>query len=287
MFKKTIGGILLIGLIAVLVIGAIQRTQDRTALAAELEGRGKGNNASASSNGSGGTNGSGGRGSGNDNGNGNGNGRLASGEIIPSETWETFEGTVVEALEGGGEFVIETTAGETVAVGTGPVERVDPNFALQAGESVRVQGYWEDGEFKAAQITRLADGQTLALRDTTGRPAWAGGGQGEQTGESVSTGQAEVEEWLEIEGTVVSVDTDGLVIATANGQQLSVENRPWSFAQEQGFWTQMGNQITLTGFDEAGDFEVGQIVDHTTGSSVTIREENGRPMWAGRGRGGR
>jgi hypothetical protein len=174
-----------------------------------------------------------------------------------------------------------------VTVGTGPVERVNPDFALQAGESVGVQGYWEDGEFKTAQITRLADGQTLALRDTNGRPAWAGGGQGEQTGEGESTDQAEVEEWLEIQGTVASVDTDGLVIATANGQQLSVENRPWSFAQEQGFWTQAGNQIILTGFDEAGEFEVGQIVDHTTGSSVTMREASGRPMWAGRGRGGR
>jgi hypothetical protein len=46
---------------------------------------------------------------------------------------------------------------------------------LEAGEAVQVEGYWEDGEFKAAQVTSLEDGQTVILRDEVGRPAWSGG----------------------------------------------------------------------------------------------------------------
>jgi len=50
-------------------------------------------------------------------------------------------------------------------------------FTLQAGDPVQVRGYWEDDELKAAQVTRLADGQTITLRDEAGHPAWAGNGK--------------------------------------------------------------------------------------------------------------
>ena len=88
-------------------------------------------------------------------------------------------------------------------------------FVLEAGERVQVQGYWEDDELKAAQVTRLSDGQTVTLRDQLGRPAWAGGGQRaasqtetaaaplwggrggqgqiEAPGDGTTTGQAEVD----------------------------------------------------------------------------------------------
>jgi hypothetical protein len=50
-------------------------------------------------------------------------------------------------------------------------------LALSQGEEVTIVGYWEDGEFKAAEITRLSDGATIVLRDANGRPAWSGAGQ--------------------------------------------------------------------------------------------------------------
>ncbi|UCC65558.1 MAG: hypothetical protein JSV36_11145, partial [Anaerolineae bacterium] len=69
---------------------------------------------------------------------------------------------------------------------------------------------------------------------------------------------------------------------------VRVENRAWWFAQEQGFWTQTGHQMTLVGFYEDDGpeqhFEVGRIDDNTSGQTVLVREENGRPLWAGRGR---
>jgi hypothetical protein len=164
-------------------------------------------------------------------------------------------------------------------------------------------------------VTRLRDGQSIALRDTLGRPAWAGNGrqatdqqeaadttgrgQGSQgqggyagegrtdaLGDGTGTGQAQVDEWLTLSAIVVSVDDSALVLQAEGGEQVSVENRPWWFAQEQGLVAQVGDQLTVVGFYEDGEFEVGQIQNLSSGQMVQIREEGGRPLWAGRGRRG-
>jgi uncharacterized protein YdeI (BOF family) len=74
-------------------------------------------------------------------------------------------------------------------------------------------------------------------------------GQGREDTPAINaTGQANVEEWLTLQGTVVSVDADTLVVQTSAGEQVTIENRPWWFAQEQGFTAQVGDQVTLVGF---------------------------------------
>ncbi len=46
----------------------------------------------------------------------------------------------------------------------------------EIGESVTVTGFWETADqFTAQQITLDASGETFLLRESTGRPAWAGG----------------------------------------------------------------------------------------------------------------
>jgi uncharacterized protein YdeI (BOF family) len=218
-----------------------------------------------------------------------------------------YEGTVIEAPESDGDLVILADDGTEVTVGTGPGYMEAQGFVLEAGESVQVQGYWEDDELKAAQVTRLSDGETVTLRDQLGRPAWSGGGQRatgqtettvtasgrggyagqgqtEVPGDGTGTGQAEVDEWLTLQGTVLSVDADALIVQTPSGEQVVVENRPWWFAQEAGAEIQPDDEIALTGFYEDGEFEVGQLENLRSGQVVNIREESGRPLWAGGGR---
>jgi hypothetical protein len=203
----------------------------------------------------------------------------------------------VQVPAGGQDLVIETAAGEEMMVGTGPGYMETLGFSLQAGEQVQVYGYWEDGELKAAQLTRLQDGQTITLRDQLGRPAWAGSGQaaqGKSAGEGradapadgTDTGEAEVSEWLTIQGTVVNVDSYALVVETAGGEEIVVDGRAWRFVQEQGFSVHAGDVVSLVGFYEGEDLEVGKIDSITSGQTVQIREESGRPLWAGRGRQG-
>jgi hypothetical protein len=74
-------------------------------------------------------------------------------------------------------------------------------------------------------------------------------------------------------------------VEATDGTQVGVEGRPWSFAQEQAFQAQAEDQVSLQGFYEDGEFKAGRIDNLTNGQSVDLREDSGRPMWAGRGRG--
>jgi hypothetical protein len=95
-------------------------------------------------------------------------------EALDTQTWQTIEGTVLQTEE----LVIETADGQTVQVGLGPSHyRESQGFVLQTGEQVRVSGHLEDGEFKAGQIENLDTGQSIVLRDASGRPMWAGQGR--------------------------------------------------------------------------------------------------------------
>ncbi len=93
-------------------------------------------------------------------------------ETVRSVDWETLTGevTVVD-----GDITIETAEGE-VLVGLGQAAYRE-GFALKVGDKVSVTGFHEDGEFKAGTCENLTTGQTLVLRDETGRPMWSGQGR--------------------------------------------------------------------------------------------------------------
>ena len=112
-----------------------------------------------------------------------------------------------------------------------------------------------------------------------------GGSGNGQAASGGGPGQAQVDAWLTLQGVVVSVSADAMAVQADAGEVI-VDGRSWSFAQEQGFAAQVGDAATLTGFWEDGDFEVGQIDNLTSGQSVSLRDASGRPLWAGRGRGG-
>jgi hypothetical protein len=111
-------------------------------------------------------------------------------------------------------------------------------------------------------------------------------GSEEAAGDGIGIGQAQVDQWLTVQGAVTWVDSNGLTLQSSGGGEVAVENRPWWFAQEQGFSAQVGDQVAFVGFYENDDFEVGQITNMTSGQTVPIREDSGRPLWAGRGRRG-
>ena len=327
MLKKIILGVVFVGLIAFLVIGAINRTSDKTNDTVEAAGRGRGsaervsnqnvNYQEPQANG---------RGQGNQ-------GERQTGEFerqypnyseAPSE-WMTYEGTVSQLPAPGVDLQIETGEGE-LTVGTGPQDLAEQGFELQLGEAIQVYGYWDDGELKAAQLTKVATNQTVTLRDDMGRPSWSGAGQlsqGSGQGNAVTSGQgnggqgnsgqgnngqgnngrnetdqgqsgpgqagagqAEGAAWITLQGTVAEVNEGQLLIDLGSGEFVSIQNRPWWFAQEQGFTAESGDEITLTGFYEGDNFEAGQFTNDTTGLTVQIRQETGRPFWAGGGQRG-
>ena len=54
---------------------------------------------------------------------------------------------------------------------------VSQSFTAAAGDPVTVRGFDENGEFQAMQLDNLSNSQQIVLRDTSGRPLWAGRGR--------------------------------------------------------------------------------------------------------------
>jgi hypothetical protein len=128
-----------------------------------------------------------------------------------------------------------------------------------------------------------------------------GGGQGsrEQLGSEVQgkggLGQGRgygqlpeetTQSWQLVPGVIVSVADDLLTVKTNGGEIIEVEGQPLQYLLSQGYVPQVGSQVTLAGFDEAGEFKVGELTDHTGNQTVKLRDQSGRPMWSGRGQRG-
>ena len=186
----------------------------------------------------------------------------------------------------------------TLLVGLISILVVGAIYRTQAKASNET-GLNQTGEGRATQreVQGYGTGNTnQGLGDTNA--VARGNGQGRNSGnssensayplnESRGEGQAQISEQVAITGNVTSVDNILLVISTASGDTVEVANRAWSFAQEQGFSTQVGDSLSLTGFYDTDDtLEVSKIENVNTGELVLLRDENGRPMWAGRGRRG-
>jgi hypothetical protein len=110
-------------------------------------------------------------------------------------------------------------------------------------------------------------------------------GQGNQGSGNASNESANLM-WETCQGIAIDVTESELLVQSDSGDQLLIGGKAWSYVQEQRFLIQTGDQISVTGFYENDEFKVNSIDNTVSAQSIIIRESNGRPMWAGRGRGG-
>jgi hypothetical protein len=122
------------------------------------------------------------------------------------------------------------------------------------------------------------------LTNTPGYQEAQGGDRGlsgiDSTGKGVAVGE---EGWIQFSGTVTGINPELLQVRLEDGKLLEMSRRAWWFAQDQGFSASIGDQLNLTGFIEGDEFETAELENLTTGFSVAIRDENGKPLWAGKG----
>jgi hypothetical protein len=96
--------------------------------------------------------------------------------------------------------------------------------------------------------------------------------------------QAQVDGWVTLEGEVASVEAELVVIYLSDGEIVEISGRPWSFIQENSYVIQPGDRVQLTGFyEDEVKFEIGSIENLSRGSLLQIRDQSGRPLWAGQG----
>ncbi len=147
------------------------RDCDGETLGSTAQGQGQGTGGSGAR----GVNGAGGQGGGIGNSSVNGQGEPLAEN--PQTSWETVTGEIIELDS---EMLVQTEDGDEILIGLGQSwYRDEAGFALTVGDEVSVAGFYEDGEFKAGVVENLSTGETLTLRDASGRPMWAGRGQGQ------------------------------------------------------------------------------------------------------------
>jgi hypothetical protein len=223
------------------------------------------------------------------------NGQSGSGEPVivaqefEGEPWQAT-GTIVAVDDYGFDF--STDSGDNIYIELGP-----PDFwqsqgvELVADQQATVFGSINEGMIHATQV-QLADGQTLKLRNEIGQPLWSGGvnnsrgkNSAQGNGENVPQPQAQVDEWITIQGTLMSFQGGNMMLGTPEGELIALQTGQPRFFAEQGVSFQVGDEISAVGFYEGENFVAGDITQVSTGLRVMLRDPNGRPLWAGPGNG--
>ena len=88
-----------------------------------------------------------------------------------------------------------------------------------------------------------------------------------------------------LQGTVVVGTAAGsdVIIETALGQKATVGTGP-GWLQSQGFVLHQGDEVSISGYWEDGEFKAVEIVRLHDGARITLRDAEGHPAWAGSGR---
>ncbi|MBN2503207.1 MAG: hypothetical protein JXB38_20685 [Anaerolineales bacterium] len=97
------------------------------------------------------------------------------------DEWFTINGTLMSFQ--GGNMTMATTDGEIITFKTGqPRFFAEQGVTFNIGDEIVVVGFYEGAEFMAGDITQVATGLRVMLRDPNGRPLWAGPGNSNGNG---------------------------------------------------------------------------------------------------------
>ena len=137
---------------------------------------------------------------------------------------------------------------------------------------------WEAHQDSIPQVEGQGQGNQVLPSDL---PDSNGGGEGQgQRANAVPRTQAG--DWVTYKGTLTAIGHD-LVVVTEDGQTILMGTGPSTYFETLDFALSVGDQIQATGFHEDGEFKVGNLTNSTTKKNVTLRDETGRPAWAGQG----
>jgi hypothetical protein len=115
-----------------------------------------------------------------------------------------------------------------------------------------------------------------------GRAAGAGGAAG--AGDGVGLDHP-ADTWITVSGRVVAFDGD-LAVETGAGEMVLHVGPTW-YWDANGIALDGGDEVEVRGFYDGDELEIGWIKNVTTDEAVEMRDETGRPVWAGRGRWGK
>jgi hypothetical protein len=90
--------------------------------------------------------------------------------------WVSIAASVISVNEDA--LVLEQDDGmELVIEGRAWRYAMESGFTTDIGHAVLVAGFYEDGEFKFGSVEDLTNGQSVVLREGSGKPSWSGQGR--------------------------------------------------------------------------------------------------------------
>ncbi len=122
-----------------------------------------------------------------------------------------------------------------------------------------------------------------ALVTTTHAPQGGQNGQGGQPGvtrEPVNAAVSSVGEVWSGSGTILELTTVGMTLGLTDGSEIYVELGPESYWGAQGVTLLAGAAVTVDGFFNGTNYHA-RAVTTSGGTVLTVRDENGQPLWAG------
>ncbi|HEY60510.1 MAG TPA: hypothetical protein G4N92_07510 [Anaerolineae bacterium] len=192
MIKKIVLGILLIGLSGGLVYGAVNRTIEKTQNVTLEQNVAKQYNLQKNKyddKSQGSVQGENQQGKFNESGQGHKQGQAVESNSKKSsnaggsethmgiEEFFTYEGVVSEIAADN--LIVNNADGSQIVIDNRAWKfALDNGFTASVSDAVVLQGFFDDGgSFEVIQLSNLVSGQSVNLRDPSGRPLWAGGGR--------------------------------------------------------------------------------------------------------------
>ena len=91
----------------------------------------------------------------------------------PGHTFISLEGAVVDVSDQA--LSVQLADGQVIEVSRRAWRYAQGlGFTLQLHDPVRLEGFYENGDFEVARITDLLYGRSVSLRDDSGHPLWSG-----------------------------------------------------------------------------------------------------------------
>lgn len=173
------------------------------------------------------------------------------------------------------------------------------SVAPQAGQAGSTAGgpRWQNN---SSQAGSTASGQQAGGGQGRGRQG--GGNNGNSTNGNGNRGnstanqaqnnpsgtpdpQNGLQEWLTLSGQVSNFSANVFTLVTSDGQQIPVQLGSQNYVSGLGLTLQDGDAVTVVGFWETADtFTAGTLTLDASGEVISLRDDLGRPLWAGGGR---
>lgn len=190
------------------------------------------------------------------------------------------------------------TANSTV-VGPQWQNNTAPNGNLQAGAANSTMGgpRWQnsapqDGSNAVGQPSSGGQGRGRQGGGNSGNSNSGNGNRGNGAGNQAQNNPAGtpapqngLQEWVTFSGEVSNYTANLFTLVTPDGQQIPVQLGSQNYISGLGLSLQDGDPVTVVGFWETVDtFTAGTLTLDATGAVISLRDEVGRPLWAGGGR---